>query len=307
MISTKSTFSLEEYLKEGQKDIDAALERFIPPAEGVFKMIHESMRYSIFAGGKRLRPILSLSSFSIFSENDPLSKKDLGKILPSACALEMIHTYSLIHDDLPSMDNDDFRRGQPTNHKVFGEAIAVLTGDALLTLAFECVSKTPETEPKVVLKALQECAFTGGTFGLIGGQVLDLEGEGKILSGDELQQIHLHKTAALIKTSISLGAIIGEASETEQKRLETFGKKIGLAFQIVDDILDVESSSEVLGKTAGKDADQHKSTYPALYGLEKAKKMASDLKNEAIELIQPFKEKGEVLSSLARFVIDRKN
>lgn len=307
MISTKTAFSLEKYLKEGQKVIDEGLERFIPPAEGVFKTIHESMRYSIFAGGKRLRPILALASFSVFSKDNPLSKRELEKILPSACALEMIHTYSLIHDDLPAMDNDDFRRGKPTNHKVFGEAVAVLAGDALLTLAFECVSKTPETGPDVVLNAIRELAETGGTSGLIGGQVLDLEGEGKKLSGEDLQRIHLRKTAALIKTSVVLGAIVGEAPEKDRKQLSAFGNKIGLAFQIVDDVLDVESSSEVLGKTAGKDADQNKATYPALYGLEKAKKMASVLKEEAIELMRPYKEKGESLSSLASFVIDRKN
>ncbi len=298
-----SDFNLKSFLKQNQKCIDDALEEFIPQPVGAFAQIHEAMRYSIFAGGKRLRPILCLASYHIFqSEQD-----DLSSILPAASALEMVHTYSLIHDDLPSMDNDDFRRGKPTNHKVYGEAVAVLAGDALLTLAFEVVSKTEKIGSETVNQVLQELALRSGTLGLIGGQILDLDAEGKTLSGDQLKAIHLHKTAALIQASIRMGAIVGGADEAPLKSLTLFGEKVGLAFQIVDDILDVESSTETLGKTAGKDVNQEKSTYPSVYGLAESKKMAEALKNEAIEEIDLFGEKGEPLKSLALYVIERKN
>lgn len=300
MTPIRSDFNLKEYLEEAQKQIDAALESFIPKADGKFKTLHEAMRYSVFAGGKRLRPILCKASFEIF-------KKDLETLLPVACALELIHTYSLVHDDLPCMDNDDFRRGKPTNHKVFGEGIAVLAGDALLTLAFELVARTPHISSSTVIVALQELTHVSGTFGLIGGQVEDLESEGKTISSEQLQLIHEHKTAALFQASISLGGVVAEATKEEVDRLRQFGKKVGLAFQIVDDILDVESSTSQLGKTAHKDAEQKKATYPSLYGLEESKKMAAQLKNEAIEILKPFGDRADALVSLASFVIERKN
>lgn len=303
MQKVETDFNLKAFLSQNQKMVDDALEQFIPSSKGAFKTVHDSMRYSIFAGGKRLRPILCLSAYQIFQGE----KADLALILPAACALEMIHTYSLIHDDLPCMDNDDFRRGKPTNHKVYGEAIAVLAGDSLLTLAFEVLSQTPGVEAFLVNQALRELAVASGTLGLIGGQVQDLEAEGKNLSGSELESIHLHKTAALIKTSIRLGALLGGADKEALEKCALLGEKMGLAFQIVDDILDIESSTEELGKTAGKDVDQNKSTYPSVYGLEKSKQMAEQLKNEAIEVIDSFGEKAIPLKALALYVIERKN
>jgi len=251
MEEIRAKFNLGHYLVQGQQIIDEALNRFIPSEKGKFGSIHKALRYSVFAGGKRLRPILCLSSYGIFQDK-LLGKSKLEIILSAACALECIHTYSLIHDDLPCMDNDDFRRGKPTSHKVFGEGMAVLAGDSLLTLAFELVSKTPQTSPETVLRALKELAFASGTFGLIGGQIEDLESEGKTVTPSQLQSIHEHKTAALIKVAVCLGGIFGEASQDELDRLSTFGQKIGLAFQVVDDILDVESNSTQLGKTAQK-------------------------------------------------------
>ncbi len=296
-------FELKKFLSLNQKRVDQGLELYLPPAEGVFKTVHEAMRYSIFAGGKRVRPILCLAAYAIFREVDSNEEK----ILPTASALEMIHTYSLIHDDLPCMDNDDFRRGKPTNHKVFGEAIAVLAGDALLTLAFEVVAKTENVSSIILNRVIQELARTSGTLGLIGGQVEDLEAEGKNLSGPQLESIHRHKTAALIQTSIRLGGILGECREEELQRLTLFGEKVGLAFQIVDDILDEESDTASLGKTAGKDKQQKKSTYPSVYGLPQSKKMAEQLKNEAIEAIEPFAARAAALKSLALYMIERKN
>ena len=295
MEKSASLFDLKKFLTLNQKRVDQGLELYLPPAEGVFKTIHEAMRYSIFAGGKRVRPILCLASYAIFKDLDAHEKM----ILPTACALEMIHTYSLIHDDLPCMDNDDFRRGKPTNHKVFGEAIAVLAGDALLTLAFEVAAKKEHV--------VSELARASGTFGLIGGQVEDLQAEGKNLSGPQLESIHRHKTAALIQTSIRLGGILGECGQEELQRLTTFGEKVGLAFQIVDDILDEESDTVSLGKTAGKDKHQKKSTYPSVYGLPQSKKMAQQLKNDALEALALFGPKAEALKSLALYIIERKN
>jgi len=306
MSHCETDFSLNTYLSKGQKQIDEALEGFLPKPVGKFKTLIEALRYSLFAGGKRVRPILALASYEVFALSNPLNNKELEIILPSASALELIHTYSLIHDDLPCMDNDDFRRGKPTSHKVFGEDMAVLAGDGLLTLAFELIAKTPHTDPKILIQVIQILSESSGTFGLIGGQVLDLESEGKKLSPSQLQDIHENKTGALISSSVKIGAILGQANEEQLKRIDLFGQSVGLAFQIVDDILDVESTTEKLGKTVKKDLVQEKATYPSVFGLEKSKKMASDLRDQAIDSLQLFGDKAQALRELASFIIDRK-
>lgn len=293
-------FDLKKYLQDRQKQVDEALNRFLPSPTGRAAKIHEAMRYSVFAGGKRLRPIVCLAAYEIF-------KDKLEEALPAACALELIHTYSLIHDDLPCMDNDDFRRGHPTSHKVFGEAMAVLAGDALLTLAFELLTQAPVLKPGVMVQAVREVARAAGTDGLIGGQVEDLAAEGKKISAEDLQSIHLHKTAALLGASARLGAILGEATLQEFKQISRYGEKIGLAFQIVDDILDVESSSEAMGKQTQKDSSRQKATYPSLFGVEKSKQLAAQLQEEAIAALKTFGTRAQVLQELARYITERQN
>jgi geranylgeranyl diphosphate synthase type II len=258
------------------------------------------MRYSVFAGGKRIRPILCFEAARMFSENPE------GAI-PVGCALEFIHTYSLIHDDLPALDNDDLRRGKPTNHKVFGEAIAILAGDALLTLAFQTLaSMTLEAEKRLAI--LDLIARAAGTDrGMIGGQVADLEAERDAVDTAGLEYIHRSKTAALIRASIVAGGIAGGADRTDVMRLTAFGENIGWAFQVVDDLLDVQESSAALGKTAGKDEVQKKATYPALYGLEKSRAIASDLEAKALVELADYGERGSRLRQLAQFLVARRS
>ncbi len=289
---------LNSYLKATQEKVDAALDRFLPGETDAPGNIHKAMRYSIFAGGKRLRPILALAA----SEACGGEEKNA---LPSACAVEMMHTYSLVHDDLPSMDNDDLRRGRPTSHKVFGEGVAVLTGDALLTEAFLILAETPDTERYCARDFLREFARTGGSRQLIGGQILDLEGEGKKLAQDQLVKIHEAKTAALLTCALRLGAMSANASETELAALGSFGYHLGLAFQVIDDILDVTQSTEKLGKTAGKDLTVDKATYPAILGLEASKKEAQRLTAASLDALAPFGEKGRRLEEIARYLLGR--
>ncbi len=279
--------------------VDLALERLLPAEDTPPPSIHKAMRYSVFAGGKRVRPILCLESARIFTAQ-------LDAVLPVACALEFIHTYSLIHDDLPALDNDDLRRGKPTSHKVFGEAIAILTGDALLTLAFEALAAAPLDAARraAILSGIARAAGTRD--GMVGGQVADLEAEGKKVTPEALEYIHRSKTAALIRASVVSGAIAGGAADSDVERLRRFGEQIGWAFQVVDDILNVEESSAALGKTAGKDQAQNKATYPALYGLQRSHAFANELAAKALAEIEPYGARAENLRALAEFLVLRR-
>ena len=282
-----------------RKQIEAALDRLLPRAGAPPRSIHRAMRYSVFAGGKRIRPMLSLESARIFAPH-------ARAVLSVACAIEFIHTYSLIHDDLPALDNDDLRRGKPTCHKQFGEATAILAGDALLTLAFQTLAEA-RVDPARRVEIIREVAAAAGTTeGMVGGQVADLEAEGKPVRARMLEYIHRSKTAALIRASVVAGAICGGAGRKDVARLGRFGENIGWAFQVVDDILDVEESSAALGKTAGKDNTQRKATYPALYGLNKSHKMAEDLARRAARELVSYGKRAEPLRQLAEFLVLRR-
>ena len=290
--------NLEPYLKSRQKKIDRALERCLPNEKTRPPTIHKAMRYSLFAGGKRLRPILCLAAAETCG----------GKIdnaLPLACALECIHTYSLVHDDLPSMDNDDFRRGRPTCHKVFGDGIAVLAGDALLTIAFEIVSRVKFSARYNLSILLREIAVAAGSRKLIAGQVADLEAEGRNIDMMGLRYIHENKTAAILTTSARLGAMSAGANPKDLDAITKFGRALGLAFQIIDDILDVTQTSEKLGKSAGKDAAAKKATYPAVIGLKKSRLEAKRLTRRAHNALSIFDGKAEALHALANYLLER--
>ncbi len=292
--------SVPQFFESDRAGIEEALDRLLPKEEAHPASIHKAMRYSVFAGGKRIRPILCLEAASMFSEN-PVAAVSTG------CALEFIHPYSLIHDDLPALDNDDFRRGKPTCHKVFGEAIAILAGDALLTLAFQTLAFVP-VEPQRRLNILATIAQAAGTDrGMIGGQVADLEAEKKTPDVGTLEYIHRSKTAALIRASIVAGGIAGGATNEDVERLKCFGENIGWAFQVVDDILDVEESSAVLGKTAGKDQAQQKATYPALYGILQSRDIAADLAAKALSELDCYGERATRLRELAQFLVARRS
>ena len=286
------------FFEENRTAVDAALERLLPPAGTRPPSIHEAMRYSVMAGGKRIRPILCLETARTF-------RPDAG-VLSVACALEFIHTYSLIHDDLPALDNDDLRRGMPTCHKKFGQAIAILAGDALLTLAFETLAKA-SLPPERRVAIIQEVATAAGTRdGMVGGQVADLEAEGKPATAEILEYIHRSKTAALIRASIVAGGMSGGASDEDLLRLRRFGELIGWAFQVTDDILDVEESSAALGKTAGKDQAQQKATYPAVFGLAKSHELARELALRAMAEIEPFGARAAHLRETGEFLVLRR-
>jgi len=290
---------IQLYLSESKKLVDQCLERLLPPEDENPPTIHKAMRYSVFAGGKRVRPILVLAS------GESLNGKREVLLQLGAC-IEMMHTYSLIHDDLPALDNDDLRRGLPTCHKVFGDAMAILAGDALMTRSYQLLADLPETPDAVRIGIIRELATaTGTTGGMIGGQVVDLESEGKPISPGLLEYIHDSKTGALLSACVRCGALAAGAGEREMDALAKFGRKIGRVFQIVDDILDVTSSSKVLGKTAGKDAKVKKATYPALYGIEASRQRAAELVASALMDIRDFGEKADVLRSLAQFIISR--
>lgn len=289
---------LKPYLIERQKSVDRALDRLLPKASARPATIHKAMRYSLFAGGKRLRPILCLAAAEACG----------GQVLaalPLASAVECIHTYSLIHDDLPSMDNDDFRRGRPTCHKVFGEGIAVLAGDALLTAAFEMVAKAESPRRYKLRRMLLEIASGAGSRKLIAGQVADLEAEGKKITRADLRYIHQNKTAALLTTSVRLGAMSANASEKQLSAITEFGGSLGLAFQVIDDILDVTQTSEKLGKSAGKDVAAQKATYPAVIGLERSRAEAKKLTDKAQRALQPFGSSAEPLREIANYLLVR--
>jgi geranylgeranyl diphosphate synthase, type II len=290
---------LDKYIKESRKIVDQYLERLLPLDTQEPSTIHKAMRYSVFAGGKRVRPILVLASGeSLAGDRDMLFH--LG------AAIEMMHTYSLIHDDLPALDNDDLRRGVPTCHKVFGDAMAILAGDALMTRCYQILAELAGITDRVRVSIIGELAAATGTIrGMIGGQVVDLESEGKPISPQNLEYIHASKTGALLTACVRCGALAAGAGTEEVRNLTEFGGKIGLVFQIVDDILDVTSSSEVLGKTAGKDEKVKKATYPALYGIDASRKKARDLVVAAMEDIRTFGDRADTLRALAQFVVSR--
>ena len=291
--------NLKKYLQIRQRKIDRALNGYLPKANTKPVTLHKAMRYSLFAGGKRLRPILCLAAAEACHGS-------IDNALPLACSLECIHTYSLVHDDLPSMDNDDFRRGRPTCHKVFGEGIAVLAGDALLTIAFEIVSRAKASPRYDVSILLREIAVAAGSQKLIAGQVADLEAEGKNVKRDQLQFIHENKTAAILKSSVRLGAMSANADPKKLSAITRFGQRLGLAFQIIDDILDVTQTSEILGKSAGKDVAAKKATYPAVIGLEKSRAEARRLTRRAHNALSIFSNSdAEPLHALANYLLER--
>ena len=297
-----SAFDLQAYLKERRALVDAALERFLPPDDTPPPTVHRAMRYSVMAGGKRLRPILVIAGAEAVGGTSET-------VMPTACALELIHTYSLIHDDLPAMDDDDYRRGRLTNHKVFGEAIAILAGDALLTLAFKLVADNtaPVNDARVLRDVVAELAAAAGTFGMVGGQVVDIESEGKAITAETLEYIHRHKTAALIRASLRVGALLAGGDAKAVAAIGEAGSDLGLAFQIVDDILDVEGNLEELGKTAGSDERKQKATYPALHGLEASRRQAKVLIERVKQRLGVFGARAVPLQALADYVFERKN
>ena len=293
-----AAMELKEYVRTRRAGVDRALDRFLPAAHVRPVTIHKAMRYSLFAGGKRLRPILCLAAAETCGGKTKTA-------LPLACALECIHTYSLVHDDLPSMDNDDFRRGRPTCHKAFGEGIAVLAGDALLTIAFEIASKAEPTRRYPLREIFHELATGAGSRKLIGGQVADLEGEGRPITRAQLRYIHENKTAALLTTSVRLGAMSANASASDLSAISKFGRALGLAFQVIDDILDVTQTSAKLGKSAGKDVAAQKATYPSVIGLEKSRAEAKRLTHQAHAALAAFGKKADTLRALANYLLER--
>jgi geranylgeranyl diphosphate synthase type II len=289
---------LKTYLATRAAEVDAALDQFLPKAKVRPATIHAAMRYSVFAGGKRLRPVLCLAAAEACGG-------EVSNALAPACALELMHTYSLVHDDLPAMDDDDLRRGQPTCHKVYGEGMAVLCGDALLTESFIVLAQTTATKRYGTRDYVMELAVTGGSQKLIGGQVMDLEGEGKKLTKRDLVRIHEAKTAALLTSALRLGGMTANATPAKLEALTNFGYALGLAFQVIDDILDVTQSTEVLGKTAGKDEAVEKSTYPAILGLEASRKEAARLTKAAMDSLKPFGKKAARLQEIATHLLKR--
>lgn len=294
----QTPFDLSTWIDARSQAVNRALDQFLPPEKTKPATIHKAMRYSIFAGGKRMRPALTLAAAEACGGRE-------ADALPLACAVECIHTYSLIHDDLPAMDNDDFRRGKPTNHKVFGEGIAVLAGDALLTQAFE-IAALAKGWPRYSHRDLVlEVAKASGSLQLIAGQVADLEGEGKKLGVAELRYIHERKTSALLCCAVRLGGMSANCPPAQLRALTDFGYHVGLAFQVIDDILDVTQTSEQLGKTAGKDIAAQKATYPSIVGLEKSRKIAQQLTRKAFAALKPFKGRAAALEALAHYLLTR--
>jgi len=292
---------LKGYLRERAVLVDAALDRWLPREEILPPRLHQAMRYSVFAGGKRLRPILIIAACEAVGGPPE-------RALPAACAIEMIHTYSLIHDDLPAMDDDDFRRGHPTNHKVFGEANAILAGDALLTEAFRLLADAEANrgvDPAVSLRVIETIARCAGSQGMVGGQVVDMESEGNPVDFATLQYIHTRKTGALILASIQAGAWLGGGNDEQVAALTRYGETAGLAFQIADDILDIIGDQRELGKDVGSDQARGKATYPALLGLSEARRRAGELRELAIAALQPLGTSAEPLRAIARYIVER--
>jgi len=289
--------NLDTYLKEKCALIERALDSLLPKEDNYPEVIYKAMRYSVIGGGKRLRPVLALASCEAVG-GDP------SAALTAGCALEFIHAYSLIHDDLPAMDNDDLRRGKPTNHKVFGEATAILAGDALLTYAFQTLTQM-KGAPEIVLEVSNIIARAAGTEGMVAGQVADIISEGERVGPDVMEFIHRHKTGALIKVACTAGGLLGGGTREEVESLGLYGEKIGLAFQITDDILDMVGSEEKLGKPIGSDTEQNKSTYPVLFGLQRASQLAHQAVEEALSALEPFDARANPLREIARFILER--
>lgn len=297
-------FDLKAYLADKRQAVDKALERFFPATSGLEKTVVEAARYSLFAGGKRLRPILCLAAAEVVGGSPEA-------VMPAACALEMVHTYSLIHDDLPAMDNDDFRRGRPTNHRVYGEAVAILAGDLLLTEAFGLLAALPIPEASLIpaprrLEAVAILARASGAQGMIGGQVIDLESETREVDLATVEYMHIRKTGALMCASLEIGAVLSGAPAEQSAALTRYGRHLGLAFQITDDLLDVEGDPEVMGKSVGSDAAKNKKTYPALLGVARTKEIAHDHVERAVEAVEGFGQAAEPLRALARYLLVRK-
>jgi geranylgeranyl diphosphate synthase type II len=302
------SFDLKRYLEQQREVVEKAMDRLVlneSVQQGVFSEHIKAMRYSLFVGGKRVRPILCLAAARCITQDKDIQKA----LLPAACALECIHTYSLIHDDLPAMDNDDLRRGKPTSHVVFGEAGAILAGDGLLTLAFDLLSDPAHTQPDVrqQLEIIQTIARAAGSLGMVGGQALDVANEGKKIPFELLRTIHRSKTGALLTAAVVAGAIGAGASPEQRAAMENYGKGIGLAFQIVDDLLDVEGSTEELGKPAGSDVENNKATYPLFFGVEESRRKAKQASAQAIENLSIFDEQAEPLRALAKYIVTRSN
>ncbi len=299
MINT-AAISLQEFLTHEAKEVDHVLAHWVPNEHVEPVSIHKAMRYSLFAGGKRIRPILGIAAARAVNDSP-------DGVENAVCALELIHTYSLIHDDLPALDNDDLRRGRPTCHKVFGEAMAILAGDSLLTLAFEVLSRLTGVSADVKIRLVEELSRASGTVGgMIAGQVHDIEGVHKPPTALLLESIHKAKTGALLRASVRMGAIYAGATEEELNALSRYGEHVGLAFQIVDDVLDVEESSEALGKTAGKDQEQHKITFPAVYGLERSRQMAEHERLAAHADLRTFDDRADRLRQIADYIVRRR-
>ncbi|MEE8621933.1 MAG: farnesyl diphosphate synthase [Syntrophobacteria bacterium] len=292
-------FDLKQYLEDRRLMVEEALEVALPQQDGPETRVVEAMRYSLFAGGKRLRPILCLAASEAVGGN-------LKAAMPAGCALEMIHTYSLIHDDLPAMDDDDLRRGKPTNHKVFGEAIAILAGDGLLTEAFVLLSDYNSLLPERAVQVIGVIAEAASYRGMVGGQVVDILSQNKRAELETVQQMHSRKTAALIAAATESGALSGKGSEAQVAALARYGRAIGLAFQIADDILDIEGDTELLGKTTGADEARGKVTYPAAVGLERSRQAANEMVNDALAALEGFDDRANPLRSLANYIITRK-
>ncbi len=295
--------NITQYLEQTRQDVDRFLESVMPPESAPPANLHKAMRYSLFAGGKRVRPILAIAAYEAVGGASPT-------ILPLASSLELIHTYSLIHDDLPAMDNDDYRRGKPTNHKVFGEAMAILAGDALLTMAFDLVSRpdlVDGLDPRSQVNVIQELAAGAGHVGMVGGQVADIEAEGQDIDLATLEGVHRWKTGTLIRASVRIGGIAGGATVEHVARLTAYAEDIGLAFQIADDVLNVTGTREELGKDAHTDASRGKKTYPTFFGVDGARTLADERVASAIAHLNDFGPQAEPLRELARYITARKN
>ncbi|MBC8413259.1 MAG: polyprenyl synthetase family protein [Nitrospira sp.] len=294
--------NLDTYLKEKRKSVDTFLKDYIASKKrdkDCPRKLTEVMEYALMAGGKRVRPVLCIASYEAAGGTSSC-------ILPIATSLELIHTYSLIHDDLPAMDDDDFRRGKPTAHKVYGEAMAILAGDALLTDAFKMVCEA-ETAPATAVRVLKELSHASGPCGMVGGQAVDIMLEGKKAGKKDVHYIHTHKTGALIRGAVRMGALMAKANPVKLSALTEYGEKMGLAFQIIDDVLDITGTQEELGKTAGADIEKGKNTYPSVYGLEKSQKLAETLLQESMDAIQVLKKKAEPLNAIANYILSRRN
>jgi geranylgeranyl diphosphate synthase, type II len=294
---------LKQYLERRRRRVDEALDRWVAGEEEFPAEVHRAMRYSLFAGGKRLRPILALAAAEAAGGK-------AAEAMPVACALELIHTYSLIHDDLPAMDDDDLRRGRPTSHRVFGEATAILAGDALLTEAFRLMARQDLMKSVSAprrLRAIYLVAAGSGSRGMVGGQAVDIASEGKAISAETLEYIHSRKTGALIEAAVSAGAVVGGGSPREVSALEEYGRKTGLAFQIIDDLLDVQGDPSKMGKAAGKDRARGKATYPAFFGIADSRRRAERLVQEALASLDSFRRRAEPLREIARYILQRKS